>query len=109
MTRYSGDVREQREITPEPGNGSGGMPLMPLNPFSRATPICHSGPAVCDMNRSNTKVTDNVTMPRNTPLIRPKNRKYPRTAAHTAAEQASGDRQRQGQPMAGAEVKAMTP
>ena len=57
------------------GMVSGGMPLMPLKPFSRAVPIRHSGPAVCAMNRSNTSVTDSVTMPRKTPLMRPKNRK----------------------------------
>ena len=51
------------------------MPLMPLKPLSRAVPIVHSGPAVCAMKRSSASVTDRVTMPRNTPLIRPKNRK----------------------------------
>ena len=60
-----------------PGQGMviGGIPLMPLKPFSRAAPIRHSGPAVCAMKRSKISVTDSVTMPRKTPLIRPKNRK----------------------------------
>ena len=56
-----------------PGQGtvSGGIPDMPLNPFSRAAPMAHSGPAVCAMKAWNTSVTDSVTMPMNTPEIRP--------------------------------------
>ena len=49
-----------------PGTVSGGMFDMPLKPFSRASPIAHSGPAVCAMKVSITSVIESVTMPTNT-------------------------------------------
>ena len=70
------DIGKQHDRhRPATGMVSGGIALIPLKPFSRATPTCHSGPAVWAMKRSSIKVTASVTMPRNTPAMRPKNMK----------------------------------
>ena len=82
---------------PDQGMVSDGMPLMPLKPFSRAAPIRHSGPAVCAMKRSRTSVTDSVTMPRKTPLIRRRtgsSRGWPRSSA---ANSDGGDERHEGE------------
>ena len=44
---------------------------MPLKPFSRARPIRHSGPAVWVRNVAKVSVTESVTIPTNTPVMRP--------------------------------------
>ena len=47
------------------------MPFMPLKPFSRAGPMCHSGPAVCPRKNASTSVADSVTIPKKMPLMPP--------------------------------------
>jgi hypothetical protein len=57
--------------SPNHGMFSGAMSFMPLKPFSRALPMCHSGPAVCPRKKASTSVAESVTMPKNTPPTRP--------------------------------------